>query len=70
MPKPNRVYDPMTGAPDRGASKPGAFPIFERGEKAYIPDEPVERVLGFSDHRIARLDGNLDKVSVRGTRIA
>lgn len=70
MARPRRVYNPMTGRPDHGRSETGVFPLYERGEKAYIPDEPVERILGFSDHRIARLDGNVERISIRGTRIA
>lgn len=60
----------MTGAPDRGRSAPNAFPLYERGEKSLIVDEPIEHVLGFSEHRIARLNGNVENLSIRGTRIA
>lgn len=70
MPKPNRVFDPMTGKPDRKASKPGTFPLYEWGEKSLIPDERIEHVLGFSEHRISSLNGNVESLSIRGTRIA
>jgi hypothetical protein len=45
MPRPKRVYDPLTGAFDsRRSSEP--MPVRDRSDHDRIEHEPVERVLG------------------------
>jgi hypothetical protein len=72
MSKPRTVFDPMTGKLDRERSSkvfvPRHGPRFG-GDRPYKA-EPLVDVLGISDHRLARVDGNIEKLSIRGTRIA
>lgn len=64
MPKPKTVYDPMTGRPRHPRQ------AYFHDRYFVVSNEPVERQLGFSEHRLARADGNVEKLSIKGRRIA
>jgi hypothetical protein len=69
MARPKTVYDPMTGKLDRKRST-APMPVNDPGPHAFEVVEPVHVQLGISEHRLARVDGNVEKLSIRGTRIA
>lgn len=69
MPRPDRVYDPMTGALDKRRSKPGSVKpvkLYDRPQ----PAEPLHSVLGISERSLGRADGNIEKLSIKGVRLA
>lgn len=63
MPKPRTVYDPMTG---RRRGRPARF----HDSYYVVNNEPVERQLGFTERRLGRADGNIEKLSIKGRRLA
>lgn len=59
----------MTGKLDRRRST-APMPVHDVSEHFYTPEEPIAHVLGISDHWLARIDGNVHKISIRGERLA
>jgi hypothetical protein len=72
MPRPKRVYDPMTGVVDRRRSKAGAFPVRDPGSHAHVEHEDATVAI-WGDRWVARgASGHRDRFNdtIKGVRIA